>query len=132
MIDYAGAYHQLLISTEHTMVLIRLSSVGNDIAKIHEDIKRAVSSSEDIIINRDIISEDMYREAYDYLASQLKNIIEFANQHKDDTHIAAVETDMRRYILATEIYVSLLVSNQKKGRVALANLVNCLDIRNIL
>ena len=109
------------------MKLIRQSSVGNDIAKIYEDIKRAVSASEDIVTSRDIISEDMYRETYDYLAGQVKSIIDFASQHNDDTHIATIETDMRRYIFATEVYVLLPISNQKEGRTALANLVNCLD-----
>ena len=129
MIDYAGAYHQLLISTEQTMQLITQLSAGNDIAKIYADIKCGVSASEDIVTSHDIISEDMYREAYDYLASQVKSIIEFASQHNADVHIAAVEKDMRHYISATEIYVSLPIDDLKEGRAALARLIKCLDIQ---
>ena len=129
MIDYAGAYHQLLRSTEQTLHLITQSNVGNDISRIYADIKRGVSASEDIVTRRDIISEDMYQEAYDYLAGQIKSIIEFANQHNADVHIAAVENDMRRYICATEIYVSLPIDDPNEGRAALARLVKCLDIR---
>ena len=86
MTDYAGAYHQLLRSTAQTMKLIMRSSAGNDMARIYTAIKRGVSDSEDIILEHDIISGDMYHRAYNHLADQIKSTIEFAGQHNTDIY----------------------------------------------
>jgi len=69
----------------------------------------------------------MYKKAYEHLAGQVESMIAFAGQHNTDIYIAAVEKNMRHYIQALDMYVSLPVGNVNEGRAGLAKLVNCLS-----